>query len=279
MRDSADVVIRPTVYELHAEKLRERHWGSCGSLASLSAVGSAAGDDPAGCSPSSSFSSVRETPPSLQFRYPGSKAGSHPHKPWHHSALRDAYERINVWSHGVPGILFLIAAVVAPRWAGEAVKPMALFCAAAAATHLLSALGHVFPDDHYLEKADHLGIVALIISNPLSSLVAIEHGHVPQPMIWMGALLVGGAFFPPAPRVAAFTVGTIAIVTMFGREIYTFNLGIQLALYGVAAVAFLRNAGHHRCIGLSDHHVLHYVVTAACLLQLANISDLVARNS
>lgn len=61
--------------------------------------------------------------------------------------------------------------VMAPRWAGQAVKPMALFCAAAAATHLLSALGHVFPDDHYLEKADHLGIVALIISNPLSSLV------------------------------------------------------------------------------------------------------------
>lgn len=48
---------------------------------------------------------------------------------------------------------------------------------------------------------------------------AIEHGHVPRPMIWMGALLVGGAFFPPAPRVAAFAVGTIAIVTMFGREV------------------------------------------------------------
>lgn len=53
---------------------------------------------------------------------------------------------------------------------------MALFCAAAAATHLLSALGHVFPDDHYLEKADHLGIVALIISNPLSSLVVRTTG-------------------------------------------------------------------------------------------------------
>ncbi len=40
-----------------------------------------------------------------------------------------------------------------------------------------------------------------------------------------------------------------------------------------------RNAGHHRVIGLSDHHVLHYVVTAACLLQLANLSALVASSS
>ena len=29
-----------------------------------------------------------------------------------------------------------------------------------------------------------------------------------------------------------------------------------------------RNAGHHRFIGGSDHHILHYVVTAACVLQV-----------
>ena len=61
--------------------------------------------------------------------------------------------------------------MAAPWWAGAATKPMALFCAGAGATHLLSAVGHVFPDDHVLEKADHLGIVALIVATPLSSLV------------------------------------------------------------------------------------------------------------
>ena len=50
--------------QVHAEKLRERHWGSCGSLASLST----AGDDVAGVSPSSSFTSAREMPASLLFR-------------------------------------------------------------------------------------------------------------------------------------------------------------------------------------------------------------------
>jgi predicted membrane channel-forming protein YqfA (hemolysin III family) len=46
-----------------------------------------------------------------------------------------------------------------------------MFCFAAGATHLLSALGHIYPDSHSLEKADHLGIVALIIGNPISSLM------------------------------------------------------------------------------------------------------------
>lgn len=37
-------------------------------------------------------------------------------------------------------------------------------------------------------------------------------------MVAVGALLLGGAFFPPGPRVAAFTVGIIAIIGLFGRE-------------------------------------------------------------
>ena len=41
---------------------------------------------------------------------------------------------------------------------------------------------------------------------------------MPRPMVAVGALLLGGAFFPPAPRVAAFTVGIIAIIALFGRE-------------------------------------------------------------
>lgn len=211
------------------------------------------------------------------------------------------------------------------RWWGAAAPgPLAFFCFSASTTHLLSALGHVYPDSHSLEKADHLGIVMLIVGNPLSSLMvrlsrggastqfhstgtfhlghhnahhrqpavqphgarsrrsrrlyrpdlslalgscvgcrphctgigtaggrssrprqsqystggapnpfvwlvrafecccaaqAIEHGHVPVPMYVIAALLLGGAFFPPAPRVGAFTVGILAIVALFGKEV------------------------------------------------------------
>lgn len=56
-------------------------------------------------------------------------------------------------------------------WGAAAPGPLAFFCVAAGGTHLLSALGHVYPDSHALEKADHLGIVMLIIGNPLSSLM------------------------------------------------------------------------------------------------------------
>ncbi len=41
---------------------------------------------------------------------------------------------------------------------------------------------------------------------------------MPRLMVAVGALLLGGAFLPPAPRVAAFTVGIIAIIGLFGRE-------------------------------------------------------------
>lgn len=53
--------------------------------------------------------------------------------------------------------------------------------------------------------------------------------------------------------------------------------------FGIDACCFRafrprRNSGHHRCIGLSDHHILHYVVTAACLLQIGNLFALARRN-
>lgn len=48
---------------------------------------------------------------------------------------------------------------------------LAVFCCCASLTHLLSALTHVWPDDHALEKLDHLGIVALIVGTPLTQLM------------------------------------------------------------------------------------------------------------
>jgi hypothetical protein len=51
------------------------------------------------------------------------------------------------------------------------------------------------------------------------SVQAIEHGHVPTGMYIVTALLLGGAFFPPAPRVAAFATGIVTIVVLYGKEV------------------------------------------------------------
>lgn len=48
---------------------------------------------------------------------------------------------------------------------------------------------------------------------------AIEHGHVPTGMYIVTALLLGGAFFPPTPRVAAFASGIVTIVFLYGKEV------------------------------------------------------------
>jgi len=53
---------------------------------------------------------------------------------------------------------------------------LSVFCCCAATTHLLSALTHVYPDDHLLEKVDHIGIVALIVGTPLTQMmVSCKH--------------------------------------------------------------------------------------------------------
>lgn len=46
--------------------------------------------------------------PPLKFRPPGAPAGAWPHLPWHASVLHDPYERINFWSHFVPGLVFFV---------------------------------------------------------------------------------------------------------------------------------------------------------------------------
>ena len=73
--DSNGAVVRATVYEVHHQKLRDRLTNaSCSSLDTLS--------------PDASPRSSIGVPPSLLFRYPGSKAGTHPHMSWQHSKWR-----------------------------------------------------------------------------------------------------------------------------------------------------------------------------------------------
>ncbi len=63
-----------------------------------------------------------------------------------------------------------MAALAARRFLAGGL-PMIVFSLCAATTHLLSALTHVYPDDHALEKLDHVGIVALIVGTPLTAVM------------------------------------------------------------------------------------------------------------
>lgn len=214
----------------------------------------------------------------ILFRPPGGPCGCWPPTPWKHYVLRDPYERVNVWSHGLPGLLFLLLGVASYSGLYEDASrewvhnPLGIFCFCAATTHLGSMMTHIYPDSFALEKLDHLGIVALIIGTPLTALMAYQHGEVPLDVKVILAAMLAAAFLEPAPRVAAFTAGTVAAVALHGRELLNWNLGVQLALYTAAAVFFLRSKlwepNLKRWQGFYDHHLLHYVVTAASTLHL-----------
>ena len=49
------------------------------------------------------------------------------------------------------------------------------------------------------------------------------------------------AFLPPTPRVLGFATGIITMVAMHGRMVLNVNLSVQLLLYLVGAIAFLRS--------------------------------------
>ncbi len=54
------------------------------------------------------------------------------------------------------------------------------------------------------------------------------------------AAMLASALLAPAARVAGFTAGTVAAVALHWHQVLNWNLGVQLALYGAAAVFFLR---------------------------------------
>lgn len=204
----------------------------------------------------------------LTFRQPGSPAGSFPHTPWWHCVFYDEYERINVWSHTIPGVAFLILGVISLFGGTGGGATLATFCFCAACTHIFSALGHVYPDSHVLEKLDHIGIIALILGTPITALLAKEHGYVPTDLIWSSLGMLVAAFLPPTARVLGFASGIGVIIAFHYQTIMNLNLVAQLALYLTGGISFLRNRGHHRWPGMSDHHFLHYCVTVACMLHV-----------
>eukprot|EP00891_Asterochloris_glomerata_P009307 jgi/Astpho2/9307/Aster-x1568 len=158
--------------------------------------------------------------------------------------------------------------IVAACGGSDGGTPLALFCMCAACTHALSAITHVWPDSHSLEKLDHLGIVVLIIGTPITALMAKEHGSIPGDVLVCAIGLVAAAFLPPMLRVLGFTTGIAAITFLHFQRIVDYNMGAQLVLYASGGISFLRNGGHQRMTGFSDHSILHYVVTVACGLHV-----------
>lgn len=130
--------------------------------------------------------------PNLHTRPIASPAGTWPAMPWWHSAWYDPYERFNTISHGIPGLLYLLAAPLVHRGLLPGGLPLAIFCLASAITHLSSTASHVWPDSIGLEKFDHFAIIALIVGTPLTALMATG-ADITGILVIMAVLLVAAA--------------------------------------------------------------------------------------
>eukprot|EP00197_Chlamydomonas_leiostraca_P005473 CAMPEP_0202864134 /NCGR_PEP_ID=MMETSP1391-20130828/4499_1 /ASSEMBLY_ACC=CAM_ASM_000867 /TAXON_ID=1034604 /ORGANISM="Chlamydomonas leiostraca, Strain SAG 11-49" /LENGTH=237 /DNA_ID=CAMNT_0049543847 /DNA_START=126 /DNA_END=839 /DNA_ORIENTATION=- len=210
-----------------------------------------------------------------KFRPAGSPAGTWPHTPWHVCVLHDPYERVNFWSHFLPGVALVVLGLLG--WFNLTIGglPLVIFCGGAAMTHLLSALTHVWPDDHVLEKIDHLGIMGLLLGVPFSATMAKDPEADLMPMGVILLLFIAAAFLTPALR-------TISYVTLGGAicflyyQIVNYNLVAQVVMYLIGAYAFVRNSGHERGLGFfADHHMLHYFTSAGAALHVLYIRDAV----
>ncbi|KAL6769301.1 hypothetical protein ACKKBG_A30475 [Auxenochlorella protothecoides x Auxenochlorella symbiontica] len=200
-------------------------------------------------------------------RPPGAPAGSWEVLPWWHCAFVDPYERVNFWSHSVPAVGLAILCALGFLHGSPSVT---VYAACAATTHGMSALTHVFPESRTLEKADHIGIVATIVGTPVSAMLAHSaHGISEMPLgVWfILAGLFACAWARPFPRTSGF-IGLGTGLVYYCWDVINLNLTTQILLYICGAVLFLRNSGHSRWPGLSDHHGLHYCVTIAASMHL-----------
>ena len=64
--------------------------------------------------------------------------------------FHDEYERVNFWSHAVPGVLFLVLGALALQGIVPGALPLFVYTCCTGTTHLTSAATHVYPDSHLL---------------------------------------------------------------------------------------------------------------------------------
>lgn len=82
--------------------------------------------------------------------------------------------------------------------------------------------------------------MALVVGTPLTALMAHEHGKIPMDVKIVFAAMLAAALLSPAWRVAGFSSGTVAAIVLHWKEVINANLAIQIVLYGMSAVFFLR---------------------------------------
>ena len=91
---------------------------------------------------------------------------------WHHTTPDDGCTQVGLDFSLSSMLSYTLACrAAAPAWCPDAAQPLMVFGVSSGITHLMSALTHVWPDSHGLEKLDHLGIVATIIGTPMSCLM------------------------------------------------------------------------------------------------------------
>lgn len=76
-----------------------------------------------------------------------------------------------------------------------------MFCTSAGMMHVGSAMTHVYPDDVYLEKLDHLGIATLVMGTPISTIMV--RLLAASTMLQSSSRGNGRGATPPPPNVAA----------------------------------------------------------------------------
>ena len=121
--------------------------------------------------------------------------------PWWHSCFCDPYEVVNVWSHGVPALLFGIGGLLGLAGVVQMSTAMLIACAGATTTHLFSTLAHVWPESIFWEKLDHLGIVTSAYSTLASAVLANNPYADMSGDIVVGVVLVISAMLPKKPRI------------------------------------------------------------------------------
>ncbi|PNW77179.1 hypothetical protein CHLRE_10g425650v5 [Chlamydomonas reinhardtii] len=208
--------------------------------------------------------------PPYKFRPQGAPAGVWPHTPWWLCTFYDPYERVNVWSHGLPALAFIVLGALAKAGAVPGDNALAVFCFCAAMTHGSSALTHVWPDDHLLEKIDHLCIPFLIVGVPLTAVMALRPQGPYHVLTAVAVAATGAAFLRPLHRTLAF-IASGAVLFGYYFWIVDWNIVAQVVLQVAGGYFFVQNGGHSRPPGLQDHHFLHYCVTAASVLHVVYI--------
>lgn len=210
------------------------------------------------------------------MRPPGAPAGAAPVSPWYVNVFCDSYERINVWTHAMTCV-FMMRLLVWSVFASDkviggyknAIEALRLYCVCAIVTQGLSALTHTWPDLIWLEKLDHVGIVFMLVGTPWTAMRA--HGWPCEIFKVYGVLGIVCALAPPLPRVLGF-LAMGAGMSWVCRRAMNVILGLEVALIFTSALLFLRGRGHElSCVGLADHHVLHYCVTMASMLHVVYI--------